>query len=90
MAGNTQMNDNERGVFTFPGLIGLFIAVALLLSILAYLTVNAIMVQEREATNYYKVNQDINGLTSGSVYSERKQNTPEEQAKHYILIKDQK
>ena len=30
MAGNTQMNDNERGVFTFHGLIGLFIAVALL------------------------------------------------------------
>ncbi len=90
MAGNTQMNDNERGVFSFHGLIGYFIAVALLLGILYYLTVNAIMVQNREATNFYKINQDVNGLTSGSVYSDRKQNTPEEQAKHYILLKDQK
>ncbi len=90
MAGNTQMNDNERGVFSFHGLVGYFIAVALLLSILAYLTVNAIMVQNREATNYYKINQELNGLTSGSNFSDRKQNTPEQQAKNYILIKDQK
>ena len=33
MAGNTQMNNNERGVFSLHGLIGYFIAVALLLSI---------------------------------------------------------
>ncbi len=66
MAGNTQMNNNERGVFSLHGLIGYFIAVALLLSILAYLTVNAIMVQNREATNYYKINQNLDGLKMNS------------------------
>ena len=66
MAGNTQMNNNERGVFSLHGLIGYFITVALLLSILAYLTVNAIMVQNREATNYYKINQNLDGLKMNS------------------------
>ena len=66
MAGNTQMNENERGVFSLHGLVGYFIAVALLLSILGYLTVNAVMVQNREATNYYKINQDLNGLKMNS------------------------
>ena len=66
MTGNTQMNNNERGVFSLHGLIGYFIAVALLLSILAYLTVNAIVVQNREATNFYKINKDLNGLKMNS------------------------
>lgn len=86
MAGNTQMNENERGVFSLHGLIGYFIAVALLLSILGYLTVNAVMVQNREATNYYKINQDLNGLTSGSIFSDRKQNTSQEQNANYQLV----
>lgn len=90
MAGNTQMNENERGVFSLHGITGLLIAVALLLSILAYLVTNAVTVQNREATNFYKINQELNGLTSGSNFSDRKQNTPAEQAKNYILIKDQK
>ena len=76
MAGNTQMNNNERGVFSLHGLIGYFIAVALLLSILAYLTVNAIMVQNREATNYYKINLNLDGL---------KANSPEN-IKHYQVV----
>ncbi|MCT7651511.1 DUF4006 family protein, partial [Aliarcobacter butzleri] len=38
----------------------------LLLSILAILVVNAVLVQQREATNYYKINQDLNGLKMNS------------------------
>ena len=87
MAGNTQMNENERGIFKLHGITGMLVAVVLLLSILAFLTVNGLKVQQNEATNFYKINQDINGLTSGSVFSDRKQKTPEEQNKNYILAK---
>ncbi len=69
MAGNTQMNENERGLFTLNGLTGFFIAVALLLSILAVLTVNNLAVTKANATKYYQVNQDLNALKSGSVFS---------------------
>ncbi|MFW3344255.1 DUF4006 family protein, partial [Aliarcobacter butzleri] len=61
MAGNTQMNENERGIFKLNGISGMLVAVVLLLSILAILVVNAVLVQQREATNYYKINQDLNG-----------------------------
>ncbi len=66
MAGNTQMNDNERGIFKLSGITGMLIATALLLTILAVLTVNGIKVQQNEATNYYKINQDLNGLKMNS------------------------
>lgn len=62
MAGNTQMNDNERGIFALHGVSGMLIAVVLLLSILAFLVINAVGVQQREAQNFYSVNQDLNGL----------------------------
>jgi len=63
MAGNTQMNDNERGLFSLMhGISGMLIAVVLLLAILFVLGFNAVMVQQREAQNYYKINQDLNGL----------------------------
>ncbi|MCK9162531.1 MAG: DUF4006 family protein [Arcobacter butzleri] len=62
MAGNTQLTENERAHFALHGLSGMLIAVVLLLSILAFLITNAIIVQQEEAQNYYKVNQDINGL----------------------------
>ena len=62
------------------------IAVALLLSILGYLTVNAVIVQNRESTNFYKINQDLNGLTSGSIFSDRKQNSSQEQNANYQLV----
>ncbi|MGE4455337.1 MAG: DUF4006 family protein [Arcobacteraceae bacterium] len=62
MAGNTQMNENERGVFGLHGISGFLIAVVLLLSILGVLVTASIMVQAGEAQNPYKVNQDINGL----------------------------
>lgn len=87
MAGNTQMNENERGVFKLNGITGMLIATVLLLTILVILTVNAIKVQQNESVNFYKINQDLNGLTSGSVFSDKKQNTPEEQNKNYMLAK---
>jgi hypothetical protein len=62
MAGNTQLNENERGLFSLHGLSGFLIAVVLLLSILGVLVVSSIMVQAGEAQNPYTVNQDINGL----------------------------
>ncbi|MGM0519981.1 MAG: DUF4006 family protein [Campylobacterota bacterium] len=86
MAGNTQMNEDERGIFKLNGITGMLIAVVLLLSILAFLVTNALLVQQREATNYYKVNQDLNGLTSGSVFSDREQNTNEEQYENYQVV----
>lgn len=87
MAGNTQMNENERGIFKLSGITGMLIATVLLLTILVVLTVNAIKVQQNESVNFYKVNQDLNGLTSGSVFSDKEQKTPEEQNKNYILVK---
>lgn len=66
MAGNTQMNENERGIFKLNGITGMLIAVVLLLSILAVLTVNGIKVQQNEASNFYKINQDLNGLKMNS------------------------
>ncbi|MCT7909346.1 DUF4006 family protein [Arcobacter lacus] len=66
MAGNTQMNENERGIFKLNGISGMLVAVVLLLTILAVLVVNAVLVQQREATNYYKINQDLNGLKANS------------------------
>ena len=87
MAGNTQMNENERGIFKLNGITGMLVAVVLLLSILGFLVFNALIVQQNEASNFYKINQDLNGLTSGSVFSDKKQNTPEEQNKNYILVK---
>lgn len=62
MAGNTQMNENERGVFSIHGITGFLIAVVLLLSILTVLTIANIGVQSSQATNYYSVNPDTNGL----------------------------
>jgi len=65
----TQMNENERGVFSFHGLIGYFIAVALLLSILAVLTITGIGAQKANAQNYYTIDQDLNAIKAGSVFS---------------------
>ncbi len=62
MAGNTQMNENERGIFSIDGITGMLIATALLLTILGVLTYFAINVQQNEAQNYYQINQDLNGL----------------------------
>ncbi len=86
MAGNTQMNESERGMFKLNGISGMLIAVVLLLSILAFLVTNALLVQQREASNYYKINQELTGLTSGSVFSDRKQNSSQQQNANYQLV----
>ena len=63
MAGNTQMNDSERGVFSLiHGISGLLVAVVLLLSILGVLTYFAVVTQQANAENFYEVNQDLNAL----------------------------
>lgn len=80
MANNTQMNENERGVFKLHGITGLLIAVALLLTILVVLTINAISVQQEESTNYYKINQSLDGLKANSF----------DNHKHYELVGKEK
>jgi spore germination protein GerM len=86
MAGNTELNESERGIFKLHGVSGMLIAVVLLLSILAFLVTNALLVQQREASNYYKINQELTGLTSGSVFSDRKQNSSQQQNANYQLV----
>jgi hypothetical protein len=51
------MNEN-RSVFALDGVVGMLIATALLLSILAFLSVNAISVQHAQAENYYKIKDE--------------------------------
>jgi len=50
------MNEN-RGVFALDGVTGYLIAVVLLLSILAFLTVWGIGVQQANSTTYYKLDE---------------------------------
>jgi hypothetical protein len=67
MAGNTQMNDNERGVFSFiHGISGMLVAVVLLLSILGGLSYYGIKVQSDNATKFYEINQDLNSIKFNS------------------------
>ena len=66
MANNTQMNENERGIFKLHGITGMLIAVVLLLTILAVLVFNGVLVQQNEATNFYQINQDLQGLKMNS------------------------
>ncbi len=66
MAGNTQMNENERGIFKLNGITGMLVAVVLLLTILVTLTFFGLKVQQSEASNFYKINQDLNGLKMNS------------------------
>ena len=66
MANNTQMNENERGIFALNGITGMLVAVVLLLVILATLVTNAVVIQQRESTNACKINQDLQGLKANS------------------------
>jgi len=67
MAGNTQMNDSERGIFSLVhGITGMLIAVVLLLSILGTLSYFAVVTQQANAENFYEVNQDLNALKMNS------------------------
>jgi succinate dehydrogenase/fumarate reductase cytochrome b subunit len=76
MANNTQMNENERGVFSIHGVTGMLIATVLLLSILAVLQVFSLSAQQSQATNFYKINQDLNAIKFNSA----------ENSKHYELV----
>ncbi len=51
------MNEN-RSVFALDGVTGMLIATVLLLSILAFLTVQALGVQNANAENFYKVENE--------------------------------
>ena len=68
MAGNTQIDPKtEGGLFSFQhGIVGMLIATALLLSILAVLTINGIAVQQANAERYYEINQDLHALKANS------------------------
>jgi hypothetical protein len=71
-----EMKDSERGVFALHGATGMLIATALLLSILAFLSVNAVAIQKEEATNAYQI-KDISNL----------QMISPENVQHYELAK---
>ena len=68
MAGNTQIDPKtEGGLFSLMhGLTGYLVAVVLLLSILAGLTILGIGAQANNATNFYEINTDLNGLKFNS------------------------
>ena len=83
MAGNTQIDpQTEGGLFSFMhGITGGLVATALLLTILGVLTYFAIITQQANAQNYYTIDKDLHGLTSGSVFSDVKQKSSAEQNK---------
>ncbi|NPA60695.1 MAG: DUF4006 family protein [Epsilonproteobacteria bacterium] len=64
MAGNTQIDPKtEGGLFSFlHGLTGFFIFLAIFLGIVFTLTYKGIVIQNENATKFYKVNQDLDGL----------------------------
>ncbi len=53
-------NKTRRMCFNINGLLGGIIATVLLLSILVFLTINAIAVQQKNATTFYKLNDASN------------------------------
>jgi len=69
------MNEN-RSVFALDGVTGMLIATVLLLSILVFLTINAIVVQDREAANFYDI-KDESSIQMRSV----------DNAKHIVDVK---
>ena len=66
MADNSQMNENERGLFAFNGISGMLIAVVLLLTILVGLTILSVGAQANNAQKFYEVNQDLTALKANS------------------------
>jgi len=51
------MNEN-RSAFSLDGITGMLIATVLLLSILVYLTIHALSVQNANAENFYKIKDE--------------------------------
>ncbi len=75
MAGNTQIDPKtEGGLFSLVhGITGMLVATVLLLSILGVLTYFAIITQQENAENFYEINQDVNAIKSGSIFSDADQ-----------------
>jgi len=59
------MNEN-RSILALDGLTGMLIAVVLLLSILAFLTFSALGAQQKNADNYYQI-EDEQSIRMNSV-----------------------
>jgi hypothetical protein len=68
-----RLGEGERGLNKLLGLLGLKLIVVLLLTILISLTYFGIVVQKDNAENYYKINQDLNGLKTGSIFANENQ-----------------
>jgi hypothetical protein len=68
MADNTQIDpQTEGGLFSFMhGLVGYAVFLVIFLTIVFVLTYKAIVIQNENATNFYKINQDLNGLKFNS------------------------
>ncbi len=68
MAGNTQIDPRtEGGLFSFMhGLVGYFVTLGIFLTIVVVLTTLAITTQDANAINYYKINQNLDGLKFNS------------------------
>ncbi|MBD3796402.1 MAG: DUF4006 family protein [Campylobacterales bacterium] len=62
------MNEN-RSIFALDGVTGMLIATVLLLSILAFLTVNAIGVQDANSNNFYDIKNET-AIGSGIGFGE--------------------
>jgi hypothetical protein len=69
------MNEN-RSVFALDGVTGMLIATVLLLSILVFLTIQALGVQNAQASNYYDI-KDESSIQMNSV----------DNAKHLVDVK---
>jgi len=52
------MENTNRGVFGLDGVVGMLIATALLLGILAYLTILAISAQQSSADKFYEIKDE--------------------------------
>jgi len=52
------MENENRSVFALDGVTGMLIATVLLLSILAFLTINALAVQSANAENFYDIKDE--------------------------------
>lgn len=50
-----EFEEEQGGYFQLNGLMGFFVAVVLLLAIVAFLGFTAVGVQKAEATNYYSI-----------------------------------
>jgi len=55
---NKENHMDNRSIFSIHGITGMLIATVLLLSILAFLTVNALKVQQANAESFYKIENE--------------------------------